>query len=89
MQIFLFGGALENRAPSGGWYILAGFREIVGKSGLGPPTVVFSWLVDTDGEVGHWVFFVSIFWRLVHSDFHVQVILAVLISAARELIARG
>jgi len=30
-----------------------------------------------------------IFWRLVHSCFQVQVILAVLMSAARALIARG
>ena len=90
MQIFFFfGSALENRAPRGVRYRLAGFGEIVGKGGFGPATVVFSWLVVTDSEVGHWAFFVPSFWRLVHSDFQALVILAVLIGAARELIANG
>ena len=59
---FFFGGALENRAPSGVWHRLACFIGIVSKSGLGPPAVVFfSWLVGTAGEAGHWAFFVSSF----------------------------
>ena len=56
---FSFGGALENRAPGGVWYRLAGLKKLVSKSGLDPPTVVLSWLVGSDGEVGHWAFFVS------------------------------
>lgn len=58
---FFLGCALDNCAPSGARYGLAGFEEIVGKGGLDPPLVVFSWLVVFDGKVGHRVFFISSF----------------------------
>ena len=38
---FLIGCALDDCAPSGAWYGLAGFEKIVDKSGFAPPIVVF------------------------------------------------
>ena len=58
---FFVRSALDNSASRGARYGLAGFGEIVGKGGLDPPAVIFSWLVVIDSKVGHWAFFVSSF----------------------------
>ena len=72
--------------PGGVWDRLVGFEEVVGERRFFPPRVVFSRLVVSESEVGHRSFLISSsFLRLCHSDFQAQVILAVLIMAAREL----
>ena len=63
-SLFFSEGGFQDRAPGGVWHRFAGLREIVGKGGFGPTAVFFSWLVETDGEVGHRAFVVSDFWEV-------------------------
>ena len=74
------GCAFNYGVPGGVWDRLAGFEEAVGQRRFVPPRVVFS---RARLDIGPFSF--RDFWRLLHSDFQAQVILAVLIIAAREL----
>ena len=56
-RAFFLGRALDYGAPGGARDSLAGFEKVVGKRRFDPPSVVSSWLVVSESEVGHRTFF--------------------------------